>query len=101
MAAPAPTEADLHDFKQMCAGKFGLQWTAIRKLVDEVKHARRDLLATRPAGTIRNDDLDNVLLASTELHKATLSLISKLRPSARPVSEAIRRSRGVPLPGSI
>jgi excisionase family DNA binding protein len=74
------SEADLYDYTQMCAGKYGPQWTAIRKLVQEVRTLRRDLLATKPAGSIRNNDLDAVLLSSSELHRALTSLVSKLRP---------------------
>ena len=74
------TEADLYDYTQMCSGKYGPQWTAIRKLVQEVRNLRRDLLATKPAGTIHNNDLDAVLLTSSDLHRAITGLVSKLRP---------------------
>jgi len=74
------TEADLYDYMQMCAGKYGPHWTAIRKLVQEVRSLRRELLDTKPAGTIHNNDLDAVLLSSSDLHRAITSLVSKLRP---------------------
>lgn len=74
------TEADLYEYAQMCSGKYGPQWTAIRKLIQEVRSLRRDLMETKPAGTIRHAELDAVLLSSTELHRALTSLISKLRP---------------------
>jgi hypothetical protein len=41
--------------------------------VQEVQTLRRDLLATKPAGSIHNNDLDAVLLSSSELHRALTS----------------------------
>lgn len=38
------TQADLYEYRNMCAGKYGPQWTAIRKLLDEVRR-----LDARPA----------------------------------------------------
>ena len=60
MSGPGLTEVDLYDYKKMCEGKWGPQWSAIRKLVAEVKALRRDLMETKPAGLIRNNDLDSV-----------------------------------------
>ena len=80
MATKGLTEADIYGYLSMCSGKYGPQWTAIRKLVAEVRGLRQDLLATKPAGVIRNNDLDAVLVASTDLHRALTTLIPKLRP---------------------
>jgi excisionase family DNA binding protein len=86
------TEADLYEYRNMCAGRYGPQWTAIRKLLDEVRRLKRDLLATKPAGVIRNEEVDSVVRSSLELHRSLTSLMSKLRPvaidSSDPVGDA-------------
>jgi excisionase family DNA binding protein len=83
------TQADLNEYRNMCAGKYGPQWTAIRKLLDEVRRLTRDLLATKPAGVIRNEEIDSVIRSSLELHRSLTSLMSKLRPVAIDGAEPI------------
>jgi len=58
------TEADLYEYRNMCVGRYGPQWTAIRKLLDEVRRLTRDLLATKPAGVIRNEEIGTPASAS-------------------------------------
>jgi excisionase family DNA binding protein len=83
------TQADLYEYRNMCAGEYGPQWTAIRKLLDEVRRLTRDLLATKPAGVIRNEEIDSVVRSSLELHRSRISLVSKLRPVAIDSAEPI------------
>lgn len=88
------TEADLYEYRQMVAGKYGPHYTAIRKLVGEVQRLKRDLLATKPAGVIRNEEVDSVVRASLEMHRSITSLIVKLRPI--PVDELEGREQVIP-----
>ena len=73
------TEADLFEYRNVCAGRQGRQWTAIRKLLDEVRRLTRDLRAAKPAGVVRNEEIDAVVRSSLELHRNLTSLMSKLR----------------------
>jgi len=91
------TEADLYEYRNMCAGRYGPQWTAIRKLLDEVRKLKRDLLATKPAGVIRNEEIDSVVRSSLELHRSLTSLMSKLRPVTIDSSDPVGDPAGPPM----
>jgi DNA-directed RNA polymerase specialized sigma24 family protein len=58
-------------------------------LLDEVRRLKRDLLATKPAGVIRNEEVDSVVRSSLELHRSLTSLMSKLRPVAIDSSDPV------------
>jgi excisionase family DNA binding protein len=54
-----------------------------------VRRLKRDLLATKPAGVIRNEEVDSVVRSSLELHRSLTSLMSKLRPIAIDSSDPV------------
>ena len=69
------TEAVLYEYRNMCAGRYGAQWMAIRKLSDKVRRLKRDLLTTKPAGVIRNEEVDSVVRCSLEPHRSFTPLM--------------------------
>jgi hypothetical protein len=60
-------------------------------LAADMRRLKRDLLTTKPAGVIRNEEVDSVVRCSLEPHRSFTPLMSKLRPvavdSAEPVSD--------------